>query len=82
MAGRIYVASTSFSITWRGTPLVVADGHTFREGHPLLEEYPQLFDELKPDFEYEAPVPAPPAKKVAPAPIKVSAPPKKADGNV
>lgn len=80
MAGRIFTANQSFSITWEGKPLVVEAGRSAREGHPLLVAYPHFFDELKPDFEHTPP-PAvkPPAAKPPVAPKPPAASPKKAD---
>lgn len=65
MAADIYVAVQSFSIRWDGHPLVVARGTTVREGHPLYVAYKALFQPIKPDFEYEAPPPAPKPVKLA-----------------
>lgn len=76
MSGRIYTAIESFSIEWEGKPLVVGLGLTAREGHPLLDAYPQFFTELVPDFEHVAP--PKPAPKPAPKlrPVKVEELPK------
>lgn len=81
MAGRIFTANQSFSITWEGKPLVVEAGRSAREGHPLLVAYPHFFDELKPDFEHTPPPPVvkPPAAKPPVAPKPPAASPKKAD---
>lgn len=57
MAGRIFTATTSFSVEFEGRPLVVEEGQTVREGHSLLVAYPQLFVELVPHFEHTPPPP-------------------------
>jgi hypothetical protein len=84
----IYVATRSFSTVLDGASRVIQKGATVREGHPLLDGRDANFKLLVPTFEHKAPArPAPvvaPAKKAAPAPLKVAtppapAPPKKAD---
>jgi hypothetical protein len=85
MAGRVYVANTSFSVEFEGKPLVVEAGRTAREGHGLLVAYPQFFNEIVPDFEHTPPppppppAPKPPAATPPPAP-KLTAPKKTDDG--
>lgn len=56
MAGRIFVAKTSFSFPdgW------ITEGDTVREGHPVMQGREHLFEERRDEalFEYEAPKPA------------------------
>lgn len=71
MAGEILVARATFQATVDGQERVIVAGKTtVRGGHPLLDEFADLFAPLAPTFEVEAatePAPAPPAS--APTPV-------------
>ncbi|MEU3052274.1 hypothetical protein [Streptomyces griseus] len=61
--------------TFQTTDLTVIKGTTFREGHPLLTRFPEAFQPLVVDYEYEAPPPVPPkAQEPRPAPKPRAAP--------
>lgn len=80
MAGEILVAKATFQATVDGQERVIVAGKTtVRGGHPLLDEFADLFAPLAPTFEVEAAAePAPPVREptpVVPAAKKAAAKP-------
>ena len=51
---RVFVAIESISCLFQGEPLMVFKGDTVREGHPLLDAFPDNFAPQKVKFEHLA----------------------------
>ncbi len=56
----VYVPTDSFSTDVDGTPVVFKKYVTrVREGHPILDTHPELFEEMRVDYEWEQATAAP-----------------------
>lgn len=54
MSDDIYVAKQSATFTFQGRQVFITGGKTtVREGHPMLEEFPSLFEPIKVTYELE-----------------------------
>lgn len=75
MAGDIYVARKTAALVFAGKTVFIEEGSTMaREGHPILEAAPEMFEPVFVHFEVDGeqpdpdePPPAEPAETQAPA---------------
>lgn len=72
MAGDIYAARKSAALVFAGKTLFIEEGVTLaREGHPILDAAPEMFEPVFVHFEVDAAreeAPAPPARVEPPTP--------------
>jgi hypothetical protein len=63
ISGNVLAAKESFSTDALGFPRSVAEGETFRQGHPITEAHPGAFEPWKIDNDIEQATAAPGEKR-------------------